>query len=216
MSSSVCFDSVACAPLVIASSLSSCAVLRAKRGRSPRAALRSRSRAWRHSGLDLLAVDAAEDLAEVEAPPPHADDDGEKARPRRSPATATAAASAPPSAARSMLKNAGARGATRRDAPRLRVYGRTGSRGQAGGLGQPEHEVHVLDRLAGGALDEVVLDDEDDRHVAALRTVHGDAADVDGAHRARVGHRSRAASRRRTARPRSAARTAPAGRRASR
>ena len=47
----------------------------------------------------------------------------------------------------------------------------------------------------------------------ARRTVHGDAADVRGAHRARVRRAIPAASRRRTARRRSASRRAPAGRR---
>ena len=69
-------------------------------------------------------------------------------------------------------------------------YGSTGNAVSPVVSAQAEHQVHVLDRLAGGALDEVVLDDQDQRHVAALRPVHGDPADVRRAHRARIGRRS--------------------------
>src|SRR6185369_1872698 len=58
--------------------------------------------------------------------------------------------------------------------------------GKAGRLGQAEHQIHVLNRLASGAFDQVVYDRDDDSGVAALRPMHGDAADVGCAHRSRL------------------------------
>src|SRR5438552_9690908 len=42
-------------------------------------------------------------------------------------------------------------------------------------LGQSEHQVHVLDRLARGALDQIVLGDQDHREIGPLRTVDRNA-----------------------------------------
>src|SRR5215813_2216812 len=57
---------------------------------------------------------------------------------------------------------------------------------EADGLLDAEHDVHVLNRLTGGTLHEVVDDREHDERVAVPRPVNGDAAGVGRAHRARV------------------------------
>ena len=61
-----------------------------------------------------------------------------------------------------------ARRARRPEAARVGdAYGHRPSRGQAGALVEAEHQVGVLDRLAGGALDEVVERGGDDRGARA-------------------------------------------------
>ena len=95
-----------------------------------------------------------------------------------------------------------------------RSYGSTGAAVEAGGLGQAEHQVHVLHRLAGGALDQVVLDRRaPSTHVAVAAGGARRCARRSTRARSACPARSPAASRRRTARRRSASRTAPAGRR---
>src|ERR1700693_4766411 len=58
-------------------------------------------------------------------------------------------------------------------------------RGEAGGLGESEHQVHVLHCLAGRAFDEVVDDAKHDRDIAVVRPVDRDAARVGRSNRTR-------------------------------
>ena len=96
------------------------------------------------------------------------------------------------------------------------AHGATPFDGQAGGLGQAEHEVGVLHRLAGRALAEVVdrADDDDPAGVARRRPPAGGTV-FDAERRRGVRPAARRAARARTARRRrprrSASCTAPAG-----
>src|SRR3954462_4479168 len=61
---------------------------------------------------------------------------------------------------------------------------------KTGSLGQPEHQVHVLHRLARSALSQVVDHRQHDQRVAAARALrrpmYSDTADIRSAHRTRI------------------------------
>src|SRR3989344_8569999 len=65
--------------------------------------------------------------------------------------------------------------------------GQNASLTEAGSFIQAEQDVHVLDRLTGGALDQIIDDGQHHDRVAALGLMHRDTADIGGTHRARLG-----------------------------
>src|SRR5690606_40846282 len=58
---------------------------------------------------------------------------------------------------------------------------------QAGSFGQAEHKVHVLHRLSGSSLGQIVLNHQNHELVPALRAMYGNAQEVGCPNAARFG-----------------------------